>query len=181
MQMRVLLLSAIVGLATIGCDAPSRGDPQAELAAATNEADRFYALGPAAKRSFAAGAIDTARSNAEELLVLAPKFRGNWNYGNAIHDGNMILGRVAAKSGKVEEAAQFLRAAGRTPGSPQLNTFGPNMSLAKDLLAKGQRTAVLEYFEACKRFWEMHDGRLDQWASQVRSGQEPQFGANLAF
>ena len=48
-------------------------------------------------------------------------------------------------------------AAGATPGSPQLDSFGPNMTLAKELLEKGQPDVVLHYFALCKNFWE--DGR----------------------
>ena len=36
-------------------------------------------------------------------------------------------------------AAEYLLKAGATSGSPQLDSFGPNMSLAKDLLGKDQR------------------------------------------
>ena len=38
--------------------------------------------------------------------------------------------------GRIEEAKRHLLAAGRSSGSPVLGSFGPNMSLAKDLLEK---------------------------------------------
>jgi len=41
------------------------------------------------------------------------------------------------------------------------NSFGPNVSLAKDLLEKGERDTVVEYFEACKKFWKMDRGILN--------------------
>jgi len=37
------------------------------------------------------------------------------------------------KEGKVEDAKHYLLEAGKTPGSPQLNSFGPDMSLAEEL------------------------------------------------
>ena len=44
-------------------------------------------------------------------------------------------------------ANAYLLAVGRTPGSPQLNSFGPNMALAAELLQKEVRDTVLQYFE----------------------------------
>jgi hypothetical protein len=51
-------------------------------------------------------------------------------YGNAIQDGNIVLCRIALLDGKVEAAKVSLKEAGKTPGSPQLGSFGPNMSPA---------------------------------------------------
>ena len=55
------------------------------------------------------------------------------------------------------------------------------MSLAKDLLEKGERDTVLEYFKLCRKFWEMERGRLDQWTQEIKSGKIPDFGANLVY
>jgi len=150
-----------------------------ELAAARTEEQRFYALGDAAKESFVAGRIDEARSHADELMALIPKFKGNWNYGNAIQDAHVVLGRIAVSEGRFDDAKRHLLAAGRSPGSPQMDSFGPNLSLAKDLLEKGERETVLEYFELCRRFWD--DGKLDRWRREVQSGKVPAFGGNLVY
>lgn len=64
-------------------------------------------------------------------------------------------------------------------GAPTLNSFGPNMSLAKELLERGEREVVLEFFELCRTFWECEEGRLDTWSDDVRRGEIPNFGANL--
>lgn len=66
----------------------------------------------------------------QKAIELAPQFRTNWNYGNAIHDGHMVLGRVALRRGDIEAAKRELLEAGKTPESPQLNSLGPNRSLA---------------------------------------------------
>jgi hypothetical protein len=55
------------------------------------------------------------------------------------------------------------------------------MSLAKDLLEKGERNVVLEHFELCRKFWKMDRGRLDQWSQDVKAGKIPDFGANLVY
>ena len=67
-------------------------------------------------------------------------------------------------------------AAGATPGSPQLNSFGPNMTLAKELLEKGQSEVVLQYLALCKKFWKMDRGQLDEWSATIRGGGIPDFG-----
>ena len=81
----------------------------------------------------------------------------------------------------VAEAKRLLLEAGKSPGSPQLNSFGPNMLLAKELLAKGEQEAVIEYFDLCAKFWKPQDGRLSDWKTLVISGETPDFGANLAY
>jgi tetratricopeptide (TPR) repeat protein len=152
-----------------------------ELAAASTDEDRFYALDNAAKDSFNVGKIQDAQNYAQELLKTAPRLAGNWNYGNAIQDGNLVLGRIAVKAGQIEEAKKYLLEAGKSPGSPQMNSFGPNMSLAKDLLEKGERDTVLQYFDECRKFWESDYGKLDEWSKEVKAGRIPHFGANLVY
>jgi len=144
-------------------------------------AQRFYALGEAAKESFEVGNKEDARKYANELLTLAPSFPGDWNYGNAIHDGNMVLGQIALREGKMDEAKSLLLKAGTSPGSPQMNSFGPNMSLARDLLAKGEKETVIQYFGECRVFWAMGHDQLDQWTKDAKAGRQPDFGANLLY
>ncbi len=91
------------------------------------------------------------------------------------------MGRIALKHGDLKLAAEYLLKAGTTPGSPQLGSFGPNMSLAKDLLEKGQREPVLQYFELCRKFWKMGGERLDRWTKEVNAGLDPEFGGSLVY
>ena len=153
----------------------------AELKAAKDDYNRWIALTHAAKESLVQKHDAEAKSFAEELEKLAPKNKDDWNYGNAVQVYNLVLGSLALKSNDVKAAGERLLAAGRSPGSPQMNTFGPNMTLAKELLEKGEKKVVLEYFELCKKFWEMHDGKLDQWKKEVERGKMPDFGANLDY
>jgi TonB family protein len=141
--------------------------------------ERSYALPRLAKAAVAAGALDKASLYANELIASA--HNGDWNNGNAIHDGNMVRGLVALRSGNVEQAARDLIEAGKTSGSPTLNSFGPDMILASELLDKGQRDAVLEYLVSCKKFWTLGAARLDAWIELIRSGGKPDFGANLLY
>jgi len=143
---------------------------------------RFYALSDLAKAAFDAGDLNKAEAYGRELLSLAPEYSKDWNYGNAIFFGNMIVGRVVLQRDQnVFLAKSSLLASGQTPGSPQLNSFGPNMSLAKDLLKAGERDTVLEFFTLCGKFWKMQRGNLETWAATVKGGVIPDFGANLLY
>jgi TonB family protein len=85
--------------------------------------ERFYALAKLAKAAWEAGAVDKAASYAGELVSSAQQYPKDWNYGNAIHDGNSVLGLVALRGGNRALAGKYLLESGKTPGSPQLNSF----------------------------------------------------------
>ncbi len=151
-----------------------------ELNNAKDERTRFYALNDAAKKSFEAKDYIKAEQYANELLKLANKYPKDWNYGNAIYDSHMVLGRLALINNDMKAAKEHLFLSASTPGSPQLDTFGPNLSLAKDMLEKGQKDAVVEFLNQCKRFW-MHQERVDDWVRVIKEGKIPDFGANLIY
>jgi hypothetical protein len=152
-----------------------------KLNAAVDPYSRWCALGDAAKSALAIGEDAEAKGYAEELKKLAPSQTKDWNYGNAIQDFNIVLGVLALKAGDAPTAKKHLLDAGRSPGSPQMDSFGPNMTLAKALLDSGEKDAVLEYFELCRKFWDLHRGRLDEWRDDVKAGRTPNFGANLVY
>lgn len=135
--------------------------------------DRWMALDDAAMDAFNTGNFREATQYAEELKSLTPNYEDNWNYGNAIHDYNLVFGLIALESGDIEGAKRFLIAAGKTPGSPQLDSFGPDMSLAEALLIAGERQAVLEYFDLCQTFWPKE--KLSKWKKEMEAGKIPDF------
>src|SRR5579862_4036438 len=148
-----------------------------ELAHAATQEEYFHALDRVAKESFVVDRFDEARKSANELLSLAPRFINANAYGLAIHDGNMVLGRLALKEGHIDESRHYLLEAGKSPGSPTLDTFGPNMSLARDLLENGQSDVVLQYLELCRKFWQNDYGKLNEWEMDIKAGKTPSFGA----
>jgi hypothetical protein len=172
---------SVPGVAEMAFRQKQYADALTALRSATTEKDRFYVLGHAAKMSLEQGNDAEAKAFAEELELLTPKFKGNWNYGNAIQDANIVLGRLALKAGDSATARQRLLAAGHSPGSPQMNSFGPNMTLAQELLAAGEKETFLAYLELCRKFWTMEGGRLNRWKKDVEENRPPDFGANLVF
>ncbi len=137
---------------------------------------RLSALSERAKAALKAGALQKATAFAREML--ASHDQNNYN-GDMIHDGNMVLGLVAMREGNIAQAKTYLLESGRTSGSPVLGSFGPSMNLAKELLEKGEKDVVLEYFSLCKVFWKLHPETLDLWSAKVREGGMPDFSMNL--
>jgi hypothetical protein len=106
-----------------------------------------------------AGDLDHARASTARMFELAAELgEDDWNYGNLIHWGHIILGACHLKENNVAGAEAELRAAGRTPGSPQLDSFGPDLRLAWTLLKQDSDEAVLDYFHQISRFWSPHRG-----------------------
>lgn len=145
------------------------------LADTEGQQKRYHVLPQLAEAARRAGEDQKARNYAEELLALAVQLPQDWNYGNAIHEGNRVLGHVALRSGDIDSAKSFLLKAGDTPGSPQLNTFGPSLTLAAELLAKGERETVLQYLRSCSRFWRgSKSDALNRWIAEIEAGATPQ-------
>lgn len=151
--------------------------------------DRFYGLEQVAITAFDVPDYVKAETYAKELVELAPQYREDRSYkdrsyGDAIFFGNMVLGRVALRRDfNIPKAKAALLASGQTPGSPTLDSFGPNMSLAKDLLEVGERDSVLQFFDQCRAFWKPSGlRRLDEWSAVVHGCcRLPNFGPNLIY
>lgn len=159
-----------------------------DFSVATNEVERFYALGPAARNALRDGKVKEAEALATELARLAPKYKQDWNYGNAIEDANQVLGQIALSKGDVREAKKRLLASADSKGSPQLNSFGPDFSLARELAEKGESETVIAFLDSVARFWANPDERtepnskriasqhlkqLKSWKEQLRAGKVP--------
>ena len=148
-----------------------------ELAGTGDSMRQTYAV-HAMRGAFATGRHADARHYAERVLDACGACDG-WRRADALHQVNIVLGRVALAEADVASAREHLLAAGRVEGSPVLGSFGPNMALAKELLERGERDAVLEYLGLCSRFWDRK--RLGVWAGVVRAGRTPDFGSNLIY
>jgi tetratricopeptide (TPR) repeat protein len=160
-------------------DAAAKAFEQLEIAyKLSTDMARDPLLQSLAKVALAANRPKKAKEYAEKMLSQSG---AGWNYGNNIHHGNIILGRIALTLDDIEESKERLIKAGKTPGSPQLNSFGPNMTLAKELLQKGETDVVLKYIELCSKFWKMGKDRLDEWSVVVKDGKIPNFGPNLNY
>ena len=150
-----------------------------EFENAKNEEEEFYALSRAAFAFVVLNNMPKAKCAAERFLELSVSFENNWNYGNAIHNANIVLGICSFDAGDINAAKKYLEQAGNTPGSPQLNSFGPNMQLAKKLLSVGERDVVLNYFNLCEKFWKRGHEWLRVWREKISKQEIPRFYMNL--
>jgi hypothetical protein len=132
------------------------------------------------KAAFAAGDYARAAGFADEALNAA-KQGVFWWTGDAIHQANIVLGRLALRKGDVEEAKRALIAAGKAPATSTLAGPGPNMQLAKDMLDRGETATVVQYLEECRNFWEGNHGKLAEWIVLIKAGLKPDFGPNLGY
>ena len=142
---------------------------------------RFYALGDLIEASYATNDLAAAGKLATEYLELAAEYRHNWNYGNAVHEANRFLGLICVKNGDFDGAAQYLLKAGKSTGSPQLDSFGPELDLANGLLQRGRVEPVRQYLQDIKKFWEMDHGQVERWLAGIEKGEKPElnrFAAN---
>ena len=104
--------------------------------------------------ALAAGDLELAVRIADALLERSRELPdGHWNFGNLVHHGHIIRGYAFLRGGDVAGATSELLAAGQTPGSPQLDSFGPDLNLAWELLRRGRDDAVLAYLRNVSTFW----------------------------
>lgn len=147
------------------------------------ELDRFHQVGELLIEKYEGGEWPEAEKLALEYLELAKRYRSDWNYGNAIHHSNLVLGKIRLVNGNLEPAKDYLLKAGRTTGSPQLNSFGPNMSLARELLELGEKEVVLKYLDLVKKFWNplFSFFRIRNWRKAIKRGTIPDFRGNSIY
>jgi len=130
-----------------------------------------------AKAAFDAGAIDQAERYAYELLGSTDD---RADAGTAVHDGHLVLGRVAMARNDIDLAKRHLLEAGKTSGGPVLDSFGPDLSLAQQLLDAGESAVVLEYLAQCETFWTMGRPQLAKWEEAIRAGERPRLNGFFA-
>ncbi len=149
----------------------------------TSGKDRAFDMATIAKYDFNKGNIAEARKYGTAMLEIVAKAtdKTSGDYGVAVHDGNVVMGRIALREKHVDLAKKHLLAAGKSPGSPTLDSFGPNMELANDLIEAGERDTVIAYFHECESFWDPRFSQLKDWAAEVKAGKTPYFGANMSY
>lgn len=120
-----------------------------------------------AKMALDSQQIDLARRVSEEML--------NDDSGNfqSVHVAHIVLGSIALQNGNMISAIDHLCLAARVGRSPRLSSYGPMMSLAQALLEEGEREAVIDYLNHCKKFWRSGTKRLTNWVGEIETGRSP--------
>ncbi len=118
-----------------------------------------------------------AQRYAQELLELASRpifvFEPD---ADGMHTAHTVLGKVALHRGDIKAAKEHLLDSARVKGSPVLGSFGPDFTLAKALLQRGERQVVQEYLNLCERFWKYGKDKLAEYRRVIECGGIPDFG-----
>jgi len=193
-RMRFFLVVCLLALSTTAIVAQPSDDAYKQ----------YLALTRSTAAALNAGQLDAATTSANDLLKIAQQYQTDWNYGNAVHVAHIVLGRVALRSADITEAEKQLLAAASaselpygmklTPvygvepvrpkgwkASPSLDSFGPDMTLARELLEKGRKDSVLDYLKLCSEFWSSDHGKIAEWTTDIKAGRIPNFGPNLRY
>ena len=121
-----------------------------------------------------AGETTKARDYALWLLRLGwqsvAKARHGSLPGEFIHRGNIVLGRIALATNDLQHAKAHLIDAGRAPWVISKEDNEPDMTLAADLLDRGERPVVIEYLKLCRLIWKGHADELSARIDAVRNG-----------
>jgi hypothetical protein len=153
----------------------------AAVALSSDEAWRFLRTADLARLAYEAGDLQKAREYATQVLASAPHFESDFFYATAVHQCNLVLGRILLREGDVQGATERLMASMNVPSSVRLANFGPNLMLAQELLERGERGAVLRFLDACEQIWTRGSDRLYRWRAEIREGRQPDFGSNLLY
>ena len=140
----------------------------------------FYSLSEKLKRARQTKDCPKVQSLAKELLSVAQFYSSNWNYGNAIFEGNLAFAECDVKEKKIDSALLRLKEAAKTPGSPQLNSFGPpysDLSVLSELLREGKKKEVLDFLGSFNKYWELEFSKeiMTFWTSEIAANRIPKF------
>jgi hypothetical protein len=108
-----------------------------------------------------------------EARTLSPS---SWEFYNLC----VLEGLLALKAGKQVEAVQWLE---RSSNACQVDEHvslncavrAPNFLLAQELVAKGERSAVISHLLLCKYVWDYAQLPFDEWVDIIERGGIPDF------
>ncbi|PVY76432.1 hypothetical protein C8D92_105185 [Tamilnaduibacter salinus] len=166
-----LILALLHHLPAFACEQQPQCSDCPETSGLTAELSRFYGMESLIGEAYQDGDYDRVKALSREYLALAADHKCDWNYGNAIHFSHRILGLVSLETDDVASARQHLIEAGQSPGSPQLDSFGPTLDLARAMLSRGEHEAVVEYLEGIRSFWEGREETVDDWIQRIQRGE----------
>lgn len=135
---------------------------------AENNIERVGLLGRVAEAAFHAHRYEDARAFATAILSGERRDAvSEWG----VHRAHIVLGRVALIDDDAARAKHHLLEAGKVAKSPSLDGYDPEISLAAELLERGETDVVLAYFELWSKFRPTDE--LAEWTALVKDGGTP--------
>lgn len=122
---------------------------------------------------------DSAKRYVAEARALNPS---SWEFYSLC----VLEGLLALKAGKEGEAVQWLE---RSSNACQVDEHvslncavrAPNFLLAQELLAQGERAAVIAHLLDCKNVWGYTRMPFDEWVDTIERGRTPDFQCSEMF
>jgi hypothetical protein len=125
----------------------------------------------------ARAAWERSEKYASDLLALAPKFKSDSHYGDAVFEGNVVLAAHALRAGDVKKSVKYMRDARQATSLSDDFQYGvPSLEqrLVNYLLRAGERESVVEFLDHAARLNAFSRKRLLQDAADVRAGRMTQ-------
>ncbi len=151
----------------------------------SRDADRRSLLLSLSGTALEAGKPDTAKALATELILDFGQNAASPIFDDAVHTGNIVLGRVALKAGDVEKAKEHLLIAIKAPLRMEKSWLADiDVDLARELLAIGEKDVVLEYLKLSEGLSNLQNEpelfaeklkAIRLWQVQIKEGKTPTF------
>jgi hypothetical protein len=125
---------------------------------------------------------DDAGDQAERDFCTTPAQQnlGELTEGDAVATSDLVLGRLALLRGDVKQAELFLVQSGQIKPSLTSSDFGPNMTLALELLKRQRPEAVLVFLNEWSKVCRGESRtKIRRWLAAIHRGEIPNFGGNL--
>ena len=100
---------------------------------------------------------------------------GDPENGYAVYAGNLILSQAALDKNNNAAAGKYLLQAATSLGVREVADNGPDMTVARVLIERGDKDTVIEYLRRCRNLWPKGAPLLDRWQTQIRNGRTPNF------
>ncbi len=154
----------------------------------TKDVDKMHLLRDVPNLAFETGDMERATTYCEDLLELAmgnkdkdkEDNKSNWDYANAVHRANVILGRIALKAGDTDKAAEHLEKAAKAilPSIVQekATMMGFDTSLAKELMKTDKKDSVMKFLVICEKIAEEYEyeyGELKTLIAELKADGVP--------
>lgn len=108
-------------------------------------------------------------------------------FGRDPQDYLLILEKEAALNPPGLIYYERLAYAAKAAGDAPLSSYGPNLSLALEVLKHGDQQSgqvVIQFLDEIKVFWNIDPTHYDEWKPQISAGEIPNFmaaGSNLYY
>jgi beta-lactamase regulating signal transducer with metallopeptidase domain len=153
------------------------------------EADRFAYLPVLADSSYgiaefqnqrdvatAKASWERSQKYAQDLLALAPKYKDDPHYGDAIFEGNVVLALNTLRAGDVKGAVRYMGDAAKASNLSDDFEYASGSlrsRLANYLLKAGERESVADFLEHTARISTREKDQLLKDAAAIRAGRMP--------